>query len=76
MIGLIVALLIFLIGFCLFGRLNKNPYITNHKAKWKNESEYKEYLQWLNKNPDIPFPEYKIDHEKKVIEQLNRTINK
>lgn len=77
MTGLIVFCFVFLIGFFVFRNRNTNPYIKNHKAKWQNEKNYQEYLKWLNKtNPDIPFPEIKINHEIEISKQLDRTVNK
>lgn len=77
MTGFFVFAFVFIIGYFIINRKDKNPYIRTHKAKWKNENDYKSYLDWLNKTkPDIPFPELKIDHEQKVINELNKTINK
>jgi len=64
MIGFFVFISVVIIGYLVFGRKPKNPYIDSHKQKWKNESDYKEYLKWLSDNGgDVPFPELKLNHE-------------
>ena len=77
MIGFLFAILFFVIGFFVFGKCNKNIYIATHKAKWRNERYYKEYLNWLNKKGgDIPLDEIKMNHEQRITNELNKTINK
>lgn len=36
--------------------IGKNPYISAHILKDKNETNYKEYLNWLSKRGGVPIP--------------------
>jgi len=51
----------------------KNEYIKRHKAKNKNDSDYKDYLKWCLGNGEIPAD--KISFIKEVEDKENN-INK
>lgn len=73
---LIVFILTFIIGYLIFGR-ERNPYIKTHKQKFKNEKHYKDYIKWLDScGGDIPLNEFKMNHEDRVLKELNKSINK
>ena len=76
---MIIALAIFLIGFWIFGKPQRreqfNPYIKAHKLKWKNEKQYKDYLNWLDKKGgDVPLSEIKHPKEIEIINQIKKHI--
>lgn len=74
---------VFLWSLGLIGRLfginkskptNKtNPYIESHRAKFKNDDDYEEYLNWLSKQGgDIPINKKMSAEEKKFLRELNK----
>ena len=74
MIGVIAFIIVFAIGYLLFGR--KNPYIKCHKNKWQSEKDYLDYLDWLDESGgDLPIDEYKFHEDKEVIKEINKNFN-
>jgi len=75
MIVIGVFLLVFISGFLLFGRKKQNPYIKTHKAKWKNERDYLEYIEWLDKSGgDLPINEIKFKEDREVLNEVSKNF--
>lgn len=76
---MIPALAIFLIVFWLFGKPQRreqfNPYIKEHRLKWKAEKQYREYLKWLDsKGGDVPIAEVKHKADVKAEKEIERHL--
>ena len=76
---MIIALTIFLIGFWIFGKRQRNeqfnPYIKAHLRKWKNQKRYREYLKWLDKKGgDIPIAEIKTPEDAKAQKEIEKHL--
>ena len=64
------------IGWLIFGK-PENPYIKTHKRKWKNNSDYKEYLRWLHKQGgDVPLNKANFKEDVEVMNEVNKHINR
>lgn len=65
------------IGYLIFGKKKENPYIRLHKNKWKNETDYQQYLKWLDKKGgDVPLKQAKFNDEKEVERELSKHLNR
>lgn len=72
---IVTFLITVFVGFLIF-RKKENPYIKVHRRKWQNESDYMEYLKWLDKEGgDCPLPEIKLKSDLEVLEQVNKNLN-
>lgn len=76
---MIIALAIFLIGFWIFGKPKRreqlNPYIKAHIRKWKHQSQYQQYLKWLDsKGGDVPIDEIKTLEDAKASKEIEKHL--
>lgn len=78
MIEIVVFLIVFFIGYLIFGKKKENnPYIITHLKKWQNEKQYDEYIKWLDKNKgDIPLSEVKFKEDLEVLNEINKNFKK
>lgn len=69
-----MILCLFVIGWIAFSfwYQKRNAYIEKHKRKMKNDSDYKKYLNWCEKNNQIPMNK---DIFIKEIEEKEKYIN-
>jgi len=51
-----MILCVFVIGWIVFSfwHQKRNAYIERHKRKMKNDSDYEKYLDWCERNNQIP----------------------
>ena len=77
MIVLIFPLLFVFVGWLIFGKKTTNPYIKTHKRKWQNELDYREYIEWLDRQGgDLPIPEVKFKEDVEVEREIKKAMEK
>lgn len=71
---LLIPICFVFFGWLIFGK-RENPYIRKHKRKWRNDKEYFEYLDWLNKKGgDVPLKKSRIKEDIDIEKEINETI--
>lgn len=64
------------ICWALFGK-KENPYIKTHKRKWQNNTDYQEYLRWLDRQGgDVPLNKADFKEDFDVMNEVNKHINR
>lgn len=75
--GIFVFLIVFVIGYFIFGKRKQNPYIKTHQKKWQNEKQYDEYIVWLDsQGGDLPLKEVKFKEDIEIVNEVSKNFNK